>query len=181
MSQPLTSTPHPLKDKWFFFYQKAGFPRGSFEMIEGDYITTIEEAFAALKALPDVSLLPQGDGIFISRNKIEPKFESFPNGYRIRMFTRSKIHLDTMVPRVIASALGESILKGFEDFPEPKPRVGVIRMNHKPHRVYPESCSIDLWFPANPYQKEVLQFFEELGKPAAGIIVNLHGMSLGDA
>lgn len=175
-SSSTAPTPHPLRGKWFLFYQKYGVQESNHELMEGDFITTIEEAFSAIRALPDVTLLPQQDSIALSRNKVEPKFESFPKGYRVTMFARSKMQLDAITPRVLAAALGECILMEFEDKPEPRPEVQVIRLTHKPHKVYPESSSIDVWFSENPYMHEVEEYFKELVKSASGVGVTARVM-----
>eukprot|EP00796_Vickermania_ingenoplastis_P009161 gene9161-6441_t len=162
------SSTHPLKSKWFLFYHKVNDDKNA-ELMEGDYVTTVEEVFSALKALPDVTLLSPGDSISFSRDKVEPKFESFPNGYRVTLYARSKMQLEIIVPRVVAAVVGESLLKDFAGEESPLPEAGVIRLTHKPHRVYPESSSIDVWFPNNKYMDRVDAYFKELAKPASGV------------
>lgn len=172
MASDASPTPHPLKAKWFLFYQRTGGSSGETTAVEGDYITTVEEVFASMRALPNVTLFPQNEGIAFARDKIEPKFESFPDGYRITIFTRSKAQLDTVMPLVFGAAMGEAICKQFAGEEEPIPEAGVIRITHKPHRIYMESSSIDIWFPANPHQEAVDKYFKELTKPVAGVQIS---------
>lgn len=163
---------HPLKDKWFFFYQKID-AQNQQVLQEGDYITTIEEAFWMMNTMPHTCLLPDRESISLSRDKVEPKFESFPKGYRITIFARSKAQVSVVVPRVFAAVLGEAITRAsvFENVEEPRPRAGVIRLTHKPHRQFPDSTSIDVWFPEDPHMAKVQAYFTDLTKCAAGVVV----------
>lgn len=168
-------TSHPLKGKWFIFYQKAG--KEENELMEGDYVTTIEEVFSVLKALPDVTILPPNESITFSRDKVDPKFESFPQGHRVTLYVRSKVQLDAVIPRVMAAVLGEAMFLDPE-FEQPVPQAGVIRLTHKPHRVYAESSSIDVWFPDNPQMAKVEHFFKELLKSVSGMTIHMRPMEV---
>lgn len=177
MAQSSTPISHPLRGKWFFFYQKAGLQRGKYDLEEGDYITTVEELFAVFKALPNITIFHHSDSVMLSRDKQEPKYESFPNGYRVTLYARSKNQMDAIIPRVLGAVLGEAILHSFQDVPEPKPQCEVIRFTHKPHIVYRESSSVDIWFSENPYMERVEQYFKELIKRAVGVTLQLRPLS----
>lgn len=169
MAQSSSLKVHPLKGKWFFFFQKPGPQRGQYIFEDGEYITTVEELFAVFRALPNITIFRDSDSVVLSRNKQDPKYESFPNGYRVTLYARSKTQMDILIPRVLAAVLGEAILHSFRDLPEPKPQCQVIRFTHKPHVVYRESSSVDIWFSENPYMEKVDQYFRDLTKPAVGV------------
>lgn len=169
MAQSSSPMQHPLKGKWFFFYQKAKAQRGQYDLEEGDYVTTVEQLFSVFKALPHVTLLNGNDSIVFSRDKAEPQYESFPNGYRLTVFSRMKIQLDTLLPRLLGAVVGEAILQSFEDVPDPKPQCVVIRFTHKPFPSYKDSTSVDIWFSENPYKDRVEEYFKQLIKSAPGV------------
>lgn len=169
MAQSSSPTQHPLKGKWFFFYQKAKAQRGQYDLEEGDYVTTVEQLFSVFRALPPVTLLCGNDSVVFSRDKAAPQYESFPNGYRVSVFSRAKIQLDTLLPRLLGAVVGEAILQSFEDVPDPKPQCVVIRFTHKPYASYKDSTSVDIWFSENPYKDRVEEYFKQLIKSAPGV------------
>lgn len=133
---------HPLKDKWFIFYQPAQAKVVEPRLDELDYVSSIEELFAMLNTLPALTILPVDDSLFISRNKAVPRFENFPGGCRISLFTKTKSQANDVVLRVLAAVVGEAVSKSVT---EGEPVCDIIRMTHKLNYIYPETARVDVW------------------------------------
>ncbi|CCW64088.1 unnamed protein product [Phytomonas sp. EM1] len=161
---------HPLRDDWFVYYIRAVKDGRSYDdaCVELDYVHSIEEVFAVLNTFPNVTLLPPDDSLVFSRKKISPKFESFPDGHRISVFTKTKVQADDCILRVIAAVLGESI---FRDVCSEEPLVDVVRISHKPHRFYEFAARIEVWAHKSSHERELEEYFRDLLKLIPGIYI----------
>lgn len=161
---------HPLKDKWFVFYTRAVKVGENYDAtcIELDYVTTIEEVYATLNTLPNFAILPADDSVIFARNKIAPKFESFPGGSRISFFTKTKLQGEDCVTKTVAAVLGETITKTIKSS---EPIVDLVRISHKPHRLHMDSARVEVWARKNPHMNEVEEFFKELFRLSPGLSI----------
>ncbi|CCW70222.1 unnamed protein product [Phytomonas sp. Hart1] len=161
---------HPLKDDWFVYYIPAVKDVASYDdaCVELDYVHSIEEVFAVLNTFPNVTILPSDDSIVFSRKKIPPNFESFPDGHRISFFTKTKAQADDCISRTVAAVLGESILKSL---PNDGLIVDLVRISHKPHRLYEEASRIEVWSHQSSHEKEMEAYFKDLLKLIPGITI----------
>lgn len=163
---------HLLKDKWFVFYQpalKAGEAYdGAFE--EVDYVSSIEEVFATINTIPNLTLLPQDDSLFFSRNKKIPRFENFPNGCRISLFTRTKSQADDVLLRLVAAVMGDAVTK---QVTEGEPVCDIIRITHKPHKLYVEAARLEVWCRESNKTKGLEDYFKELVRFVPGVTIKL--------
>lgn len=168
---------HMLKDRWFVSYIKVvtGNKVYTEDIRELDYVSSIEEAFATINTFPNPTLLPQNDNIVFARNKIEPKYEQFPDGVRLCIYTKSKSQTDEAVPRVLAAVLSEDATK---EACEGNPVIDVLRVAHKPGQVYHDSVRIEVWAHACPYAEKLVRYFSSLLRCAPGVTVNTRGWKM---
>lgn len=166
---------HPLKDKWFVFYQPAlkaneTYEEALQELEELDYVTSIEEVFATINTLPGLTLLPADDSLFFSRNKATPSFESFPEGCRISLFSRTKQQAEDVALRLVAAVMGEAVTKHVTNG---EPVCDIIRMTHKPHRLYVEAARFDVWCRQSDKSSKLEEYFKDLVKLIPGVMVSM--------
>lgn len=166
---------HPLRDRWFVYYMpatKSGQSRDEATQ-ELDYVATIEEAFATINTLPRVDLLPGDSSIVFSRNKIKPVFESFPGGMRFSIFTKTKSQTNDAITMVMAALLGESLSTVCEG----ESVADVLRITHKPHRLYEDAALVEVWAHKSPYDKAIEAYIKEVLSAVPGLQVSSREMA----
>ncbi|KAK7201152.1 Eukaryotic translation initiation factor 4E type 6 [Novymonas esmeraldas] len=165
-----TTTPlHPLKDKWFVFYipaSKAG--EYEHETKELGYVSSIEEVYGTINTLPPITLLPNDDNIVFARNKIEPQYESFPNGMRFSIFCKTKAQCREATTYVVAVVLGESMSREVCKGESP---CDIVRIGHKGSAMYKDSVRIEIWAHQSPHTAA-------MEKHLTSIISSIPGISM---
>lgn len=161
--------PHALKDPWFVYYIPApkegeAYGAGTTEL---DYVRTIEEAYGVINTLPNATLLPADDEVVFSRNKIPPNYESFPNGDRISIFTKTKGQSDEIITMILAAVLGEAFSKvcGNEHI------IDVLRIAHKPGMANKDALRLELWAHESHYTKDLEKYINSLTATVPGVSV----------
>lgn len=168
---------HPLKDKWFVYYVpavKQGENYKEAKKKELDYVTTIEEVYATINALPNFTLMPCDDSIVFSRNKIDPKYESFPGGVRYSIFCRTKSQSVEAILYILAAVLGESISR---DACEGNSVCDVIGISHRLGKMYKDAVRIEVWSRRSNYTTAIAEFLTKTVSSIPGLSVQTKEMN----
>lgn len=170
VEQPL----HPLKDKWFVFYIPAS--KGEdyeHQTKELGYVSTIEEVYSTINTLPPITLLPNDDNLVFSRNKIEPKFESFPGGRRFSIFCKTKTQCREALTYVLAVVLGESMSTEACNGETP---CDIVRVGHKGSAMYKDSARIEVWAHKNSHVAAMEKYLSTTLSLIPGVQVSSRSM-----
>lgn len=161
---------HPLKDPWFVFYIPALKPGQDYadrSLDELDYVDSLESAFAVLNTLPHPTVLPADDDLVFARKKVTPTFESFPHGFRITVFTKTKAQGETIILHILAAVLGEDVCTCTQG----ESVCDVVRISRKPGNVYKEALKIEVWLHSSKHNEEVTNYFKKLTQVVPGVSV----------
>jgi len=159
---------HPLKSKWTINYTVSITPQmiqdagGKYEVAQqkalrhiGD-ISTVEELWSAVNALPSPYQLPVGDYYTYARDNMTAQFENFPNGTRIAITCYFEAAVKHTYETVLALVLGESVTKATND----EAVVDIIRVLHKPFKDNKATTRVELWLRDKKHLAAVKDFIK---------------------